>query len=284
MASDTASPPAKVQKTSQADSAAVPEKTQAMRRCPRCKQETLERKGGNLDDEVPDIHNQLIPAPQPPLRQHPLFNHCKPPVPPAYNKFSLFVAGSIEMGAAVQWQERLAQHLWDLPITICNPRRGHWDPNVDVKSKDKDFAEQVVWELEALHEATVICFFFDQDTLSPVTLLELGLWAHSKKIIVCCAEEYWRSGNVDLTCKRYKIPRVKSFKQLVPAIKEMLGRKGMKLDKNGDLIGGNERVVKDKKDVKAVEASDEDEWWLKYQNPAEEHVEPEDATDLKIEP
>ena len=281
MASETSSPPAKVQKP---DPKPAKEKP-ATRRCPRCKQNTLARKGGNLDSEVPDIYNQLIPAPSSALTLHPLFNHCKPPVSPRYNKFSLFVAGSIEMGAAVQWQERLASHLCDLPITICNPRRGHWDPNVDVKSKDKDFAEQVIWELEALHEATVICFFFDQDTLSPVTLLELGLWAHSKKIIVCCAEEYWRSGNVDLTCKRYKIPRVKSFKYLVPAIKEMLERKGMKLDKNGDLIGGNERVVKSK-DAEAGEeqADDDDEWWLKYRNPQEEPVEPEDATDLKIEP
>ena len=91
MASETSSPPAKVQKL---DPEPAEEKP-ATRRCPRCKQNTLARKGGNLDTEVPDIYNQLIPAPSPALTPHPLFNHCKPPVPPRYNKFSLFVAGSL---------------------------------------------------------------------------------------------------------------------------------------------------------------------------------------------
>lgn len=58
---------------------------------------------------------------------------------------------------------------------------------------------------------------------------------------------------------------------VILAIKEMLERKGMKLDKNGDLISGNEKS----KDIKPAaqddeEKGDEDEWWLKYQNPQEE--------------
>ncbi|KAF2033770.1 hypothetical protein EK21DRAFT_30374, partial [Setomelanomma holmii] len=189
-----------------------------------------------LDGDVPDIFNQLIPSPKPALPQHPRFNHCKPPVVPKYNEYSVFTAGSIEMGAAVQWQERLVTHVCDLPITVCNPRRGTWDPNVDVKSSDPDFRDQVEWELEALQEATVICFFFDQDTLSPVTMLELGLQAKSRKVIMCCGEKFWRSGNVDMVCNLYNIPWVRTFEQLVPAVRAFLCYKGLEVDENDDVL------------------------------------------------
>lgn len=190
--------------------------------------------------------------------------HCMPPAAPTYRKFSLFTAGSIEMGAAVQWQQLLAEHLRDLPITITNPRRGQWDPNVDAKSEDPDFAHQVEWELDALTEATVICFFFDIDTLSPITLMELGKWADSDKIIVCCDKRFWRSGNVDIFCNRYNIPRVNNFKSLVPAIREMLERKGMGLGQDGNVIGENTRP---KKLSQESDKPKKEQWWLKYNIP-----------------
>lgn len=165
------------------------------------------------------------------------------------------------MGAAVQWQQRLADHLCDLPITITNPRRGTWDPNVNAKREDAAFFNQVEWELDALTTADVICYFFDCATVSPVTLMELGLWAHSGKIIVCCDQRYWRQGNVEIVCERYNIPYVSSFKQLVPAVREMMKRKGLELDGKGNFCGkgtGSEKVEK-RPGVKK-----EDMWWKVY--------------------
>lgn len=203
----------------------------------------------NIDEDVPDDMNQLSGLPEPPSKPHPDFRHCMPPEDPVYRKFSLFTAGSIEMGAAVQWQKLLAQHLSDLPITVLNPRRGNWDPRDIPKADNKGFKDQVEWELDALQKATVICYFFDVTTRSPVTMLELGLWAASQKIIVCCDERFWRSGNIKLVCDRYDIPIVHSFKDLVPAVRNMLKEKGMKdcLDANGNIKGPNERP----KDLKA---------------------------------
>jgi hypothetical protein len=239
---------------------------QSLRRCPRCKSKTIPTaaNAGGLDAIIPDTYNQLIPAPSPPLKQHTDFQHIMPPAIPHYGKFSLFTAGSIEMGAAIQWQQRLVSHLCDLPLTVTNPRRGQWDPNVDAKAKDPAFRGQVIWELDALSAATVICYFFDVDTISPITLMELGLWAHSGKIIVCCNEAFWREGNVKLVCERYNIPFVRTFEQLVPAVREMLERKGMKLDGKGDLVGGNVRD-KQPEEFKAPVMDQEEMWWLKYQ-------------------
>lgn len=210
--------------------------------CPTCKRklenEAAEEKptkvarknAVDIDADVEDQLNQLPPSPSPPLKEHALFKHCMPPEAPIYRDYSVFLAGSIEMGKAVQWQRLMATYLSDLPITVNNPRRGHWDPNVTKEAKDADFRHQVEWELSALEKADVICFFFDATTISPVTMMELGLWAKSKKVVVCCDKRFWRSGNIHLVCERYGVPFVETFMDLVPAIKKMLEEKGMKLD------------------------------------------------------
>lgn len=233
------------------------EKKPAAKTCPTCegsgsiqdqepaKQAPPKSAAVNIDQEVQDIYNQLPPLPSPRPEAHPDHVHALPPDAPTYRKYSVFTAGSIEMGAAVQWQKHLATLLSPLPITVCNPRRGHWDPTVTPEAKDESFRQQVEWELGALEQADVICFFFDVNTKSPVTLLELGLWAASEKVIVCCDKRYWRAGNVHIVCGRYKVPCVQSFAELAPAIEAMLKNKGMKLDGKGDLVGPNEHVPKE---------------------------------------
>ncbi|KAF2818161.1 hypothetical protein CC86DRAFT_239237, partial [Ophiobolus disseminans] len=184
---------------------------------------------------IDDKSKQLIPSPTEKREPHPQFSVHLPPSEISPKRISLFTAGSIEMGAAVPWQNRLIEHLKHLPITISNPRKDSWDPKVDVKSHDVKFKMQVEWELEALKRATVICFFYDVDTISPVTLMELGLWANSGKVIVCCGGKYWRSGNVDIVCDRYNIPRVDSFEMLIPAVEEFLRMKSTVLDERDNL-------------------------------------------------
>jgi hypothetical protein len=266
MARNTATPVDKGENPKDANVASTSKDETAQlqfKQCLVCKADTVPVRPGDLDVEVEDKYNQLIPAPSPPLKQHPEFRHCMPPEPPTYGNFSLFTAGSIEMGAAVQWQQRLVDHLCDLPITVTNPRRGRWDPKVNAKREDPKFFSQVEWELDALTHADVICYFFDCNTISPVTLMELGLWAHSGKIIVCCDQRYWRQGNVEIVCERYNIPYVSSFDKLVPAVKEMMVRKGLKLDAAGNFVGSGTGAAKA---VKRPGKPKEDMWWVKYQD------------------
>jgi hypothetical protein len=200
----------------------------------------------DINKKVLDTYGQLPLLPSPLPKEHKDFLHCMPPEPPTYRKFTVFTAGSIEMGAAVLWQNHMATLLSPLPITVCNPRRGHWDPDIIPGAKDASFKAQVEWELGALEQADVICFFFDLNTQSPVTLLELGLWAGVDKVVVCCDERFWRQGNVNIVCKHYGIPFVTTFAELVPEIEKMLKEKGMELDDNGDLMGENVHIQKEK--------------------------------------
>lgn len=127
----------------------------------------------------------------------------------------MFLAGSIEMGGASEWQHDVVTALDDLPVVFLNPRRSSWDASWTQSIENPAFREQVTWELDALERATHIVMYFDPATKAPITLLELGLFAKSGKLVVCCPEGYFRKGNVDIVCRRYGIPQVASLDELV---------------------------------------------------------------------
>jgi hypothetical protein len=84
----------------------------------------------------------------------------------------------------------------------------------------------VNWELDAMDQSDIIVFYFDPDTKSPVTLMELGLHANSGSatLIVCCPEGFWRRGNVEIVCDRFRdITLVNTFSELVDELRDMLG-------------------------------------------------------------
>ena len=141
----------------------------------------------------------------------------------------IFLAGSIEMGVAENWQDKVANALEDENILILNPRRDDWDSSWAQSIDNPQFREQVEWELNGLERADIVVMYFDKDTKSPITLLELGLLAiarrHNGGLIVCCPEGFWRKGNVDIVCKRYGIKQVNTIEQLVESVIKVLNNK-----------------------------------------------------------
>lgn len=133
---------------------------------------------------------------------------------------SIFLAGSIELDKAELWQDRVCHALADLPVTILNPRRDSWDASWPQDMSFAPFREQVEWELEALELADMILMYFDPATKSPISLLELGLHARSKKMAVCCPEGFWRKGNVDIVCARYGIAQHQELENLIDWVKK----------------------------------------------------------------
>ena len=141
----------------------------------------------------------------------------KPPAPIdiELSSPSIFLAGSIEMGGAEDWQSRVERELADTTAVILNPRRDAWDASWEQSIDHALFREQVEWELEAQERATMILMYFAPDTRAPITLLELGLFARSDKLVVCCPDGFWRKGNVEIVCARYRVPLVATLQELI---------------------------------------------------------------------
>jgi hypothetical protein len=129
-------------------------------------------------------------------------------------KKKIFVAGSIEMGKAVDWQQIAVATLISKGYIVLNPRRDNWDSSLEQSIDNPQFKEQVEWELLGLAMADIIVMFFDKDTKSPISLLELGLYARTGKLRVVCEEGFWRKGNVDIVCKNFYIPTFNSLDEL----------------------------------------------------------------------
>ena len=149
----------------------------------------------------------------------------KPPAPLLLDPgtVSVFLAGSIEMGMAEDWQRQVERALDDLPVLVLNPRRDAWDASWIQSLSNPQFREQVEWELEAQERASVIGMYFAPATRAPVTLLELGLFARSGKLVVCCPEGFWRKGNIEVVCARYGIPLVGDLAELVRVLRQRVG-------------------------------------------------------------
>ncbi len=135
-------------------------------------------------------------------------------------KVALF--GSIEMGRAVDWQEQLTVMLSSVGsnTVLLNPRCEQWNSDWAQSIKNPDFKNQVNWELTAGEIADLVIVFFQPDTKAPISFGELCMAAVRKPqdTIVCCPEGYWRKGNVDVVCERYKIEQVVSLQQMADAI------------------------------------------------------------------
>lgn len=132
----------------------------------------------------------------------------------------IFLGGSIEMGTAENWQEKFVLQFKDADFRFLNPRRDDWDSSWIQDISNPQFNEQVNWELDALEFSDLIIFYFDPNTKSPITLMELGLFAQSGKVIVCCPNGFWRKGNVEIVCKKFNIPFVESFNDLISEVKK----------------------------------------------------------------
>ena len=146
----------------------------------------------------------------------------RPPAPwVAEGAFTVFLAGSIEMGVADDWQTRLAAVL-PAGVVALNPRRLDWDASWRQSIDEPQFRGQVEWELDGLERADLIAMWFDPATKSPITLLELGLHARSGKLVVGCPMGFWRRGNLEVVCARYGAELHATWDAFVAAIQRRI--------------------------------------------------------------
>lgn len=127
---------------------------------------------------------------------------------------SVFLAGTIDLGNSVDWQKDAIERL-DVPL-IFNPRRDTFEGLPE--SSNPDFVDQVEWELSALEFADIIAMNFTPGSVSPISLLEFGMYAKTGKLIVCCPDTYSRHGNVQAVANRYNIALTSDFDEWIDLI------------------------------------------------------------------
>jgi len=135
---------------------------------------------------------------------------------------SVFLAGTIEMGKSIDWQREIVELLKDEDIIVLNPRRDDWDSSWVQSIENPQFKEQVEWELYGIENVTKVIMCFMPNTLSPISMLELGLCLKRGNVIVYCPKDFWRKGNIDVTCSVYGIPVFDDFDLFKDKIKSIL--------------------------------------------------------------
>lgn len=129
--------------------------------------------------------------------------------------FKVYLAGAIDMGSAENWQQYVIKRLaHEANLILLNPRREFFTSEMEV--------EQIEWELKAMEDSNQIMIWFPASSKAPISLLELGLFVRSGKLLVGIENGYYRQKNVEITSRRYGAPIFYSLDEVIEAIKRLL--------------------------------------------------------------
>ena len=118
-----------------------------------------------------------------------------------------FLAGSIDYSLPNPWRNSLYAKASD-DIHFFDPTRIDHDDLYD-----EEMRQQINWELDALEMSDKIILNFLPHAKSPISLVELGLYAKSGKLIVVCPDEFYQKRYVKTLCDRYGVPFFQDINQ-----------------------------------------------------------------------
>ena len=119
-------------------------------------------------------------------------------LPPSGAK--IFLAGSIDCDNDEHWRKQITEHIkteWfeqtenNESITIYSPRREDgW--SFDLEN------EQAAWDISMMNNADYIILHLTGESLSPVSLLELGTFSSNPKLYFSVNDDYVRKNIAEL--------------------------------------------------------------------------------------
>ena len=86
-------------------------------------------------------------------------------------KSKVFLAGSIDMGTAIDWQSYVVNSLGDNELVLFNPRRDDWQADWNSNPKNPEFIKQVNWEMDAMDCADLIIMNLSKESQAPISLV-----------------------------------------------------------------------------------------------------------------
>jgi hypothetical protein len=120
-----------------------------------------------------------------------------------------FLAGSIDFNQLNPWREILFKKASQRTCFFDPTRINHNDLN------NAEMKQHINWELDALELSDQIILNFLPDAKSPISLLELGLYAKSDKLIVVCPDEFYQKRYIKTLCEKYSITLFQNLNQVV---------------------------------------------------------------------
>ena len=141
-----------------------------------------------------------------------VYLHLPPSTPHIEGKScKLFLAGTIDMGESYDWQSEIYHFIANkfnlCCVDIFNPRRPDWNKSWSQYPVHPILRRQIEWELECLERADIIALVLMSNSLSPISLMELGAFK-DKQMLIFCPHDFWRRANVEVFVKKYKNPNI----------------------------------------------------------------------------
>ncbi|TYA78616.1 nucleoside 2-deoxyribosyltransferase domain-containing protein [Seonamhaeicola marinus] len=116
------------------------------------------------------------------------------------HKDYVFLAGSIDLNLDGNWREQVINLIGDKVHFIDPTISGHDAMN------DLQMESHINWELDMLDLADKVFLNFLEESKSPISLVELGMYTRTSKLIVVCPNAFYKSRYIKTLCKKYKIP------------------------------------------------------------------------------
>ena len=144
---------------------------------------------------------------------------------------SVFIAGTISNGAASDWAKKVEEYFEKKNISLYNPRRDSWIGSFEQRKSNEVFNIQVNWEIDNIKDVDAIFFYFESNSVSPITIGELyylcGMLEcnEEKDIIVYCPDDFNKKGNIEIMCDKYNIPIFNDFHSSLDALRKLLDDK-----------------------------------------------------------
>ena len=126
-------------------------------------------------------------------------------------EFTIFLAG----GMGSPWRKELIGKLKDLPkLVVIDPSVDDWENEVGEQSANNPkFVKQTAWEHQGLNKSKVQVFYFDDTSIAPISLLELGMFK-TNNTVICLKDGYEKGGYVEYMSRRFGLPIEKSVEAL----------------------------------------------------------------------
>lgn len=124
-----------------------------------------------------------------------------------------FLAGSINYHLSGNWRGKVTNEMEHL-VHFFDPTRIEHNEFSDFQMK-----EHIEWELNALNLSDKIILNFLPDAKSPISLVELGLYMKSSKLVVVCPDQFYQKRYVKVICEKYNTPFFNTIDKAIQYLK-----------------------------------------------------------------